>query len=129
MTAQDRIRKLEEQLIVARDLLQAALEPVHFAAECSAEDNSDQMLLDEILRYLGETKRDGETARARFSELETALRNLTYPNVPSADDFRLLIIATGGSNEKNIDSAMELADKLEAAQNTARKLLGKGGMS
>lgn len=70
------------------------------------------------INQIEETKKLEQKIKA----YEKALSNLLYPNVPSADDFRMLIIGVGGSSE-TVEKAMELADKLEEAQQQARILL------
>ena len=59
--------------------------------------------------------RDAEIARLR--ELLSAL---IWPNVPSGDDIRLLLLAT---NAKTNSPIMEFADRLNSAQDNARAAL------
>lgn len=57
----------------------------------------------------------------------TALKHLVFPNVPSADDVRLLLVL---GNAKPGSQVMQTADRVEAAQEEARRLIkrleGKG---
>ena len=58
----------------------------------------------------------------RVKELETVIKALLWPNVPSADDIALMIRMCGTPETQ--DPAMELVDRLRTAQANARELVG-----
>lgn len=55
-------------------------------------------------------------------EAREVIQSLLWPHVPSADDFRLLIIVTGGTSD-SANQAMLLADTLEKEQKAANAFL------
>lgn len=57
----------------------------------------------------------------RHADLRRCLADLLWPNVPSADDVALMVRMCGTTDTQK--SAMELVDRLRAAQSAARGAL------
>ena len=78
--------------------------------------------LDDALGLLAAARREAKL-RDALEKSVAALRRLLYPAVPSGTDVRVLIRTSPCTNFETQEKAMPIADRLDAAQANAEKVI------